>query len=164
MLVSGWTKPDLWTGSQQRDTHAQTRTNAHNVALTETDLNCDQSNSFPTPGSPEGRSSPFASMYIPHMCACLYKTSLVSPGSPQVWSLKVEQEVEKNRALAEALQTLATERQQLQQSLCRSGRSSTLGVLSEDDFFDAVSGQRRRTKHVVSVWGIAHFFATFVQT
>lgn len=56
-----------------------------------------------------------------------------------MWSLKVEQEVEKNKALAEALQTLATEQHQLQQSLCRSGRSSTLSILNEDDFFDAVS-------------------------
>lgn len=71
----------------------------------------------------------------------------------------MEQEVEKNRALAEALQTLATERQQLQQSLCRSGRSSTLSILSEDDFFDAVSGQRRLTEHFVSFWDVANFFA-----
>lgn len=61
----------------------------------------------------------------------------------------MEQEVEKNKALAEALQTLATEQHQLQQSLCRSGRSSTLSILNEDDFFDAVSGQRLLTKHLV---------------
>lgn len=60
----------------------------------------------------------------------------------QVWSLKLEQEVEKNKALTEALQTLATEHHELQQSLCKSRRSSTLGTLTEDDFYDAVSGQQ----------------------
>lgn len=56
-----------------------------------------------------------------------------------MWSLKLEQEVEKNKALVEALQSLATE--QPQPSPCRSGRSSTLSVLNHDDFFDALSGQ-----------------------
>lgn len=74
--------------------------------------------------------------------------------SPQVWTLQLEQEVEKNKALAEALQTLASEHHQLQQSLCRSGRSSTLGALSEDDFFDAVSGQRRPAKGFMSLCAI----------
>ncbi len=60
----------------------------------------------------------------------------------QVWSLKLEQEVEKNKALTEALQTLATEHHELQQSLCKSRRSSTLSALTEDDFYDAVSGQQ----------------------
>lgn len=66
-----------------------------------------------------------------------------------MWSLKLEQEVEKNKALAEALQTLATEHQQLQQSLSGSGRSSTLSFLNQDDFFDAVSGQHLLTEHCV---------------
>ncbi|XP_070700711.1 oxysterol-binding protein-related protein 1-like [Pempheris klunzingeri] len=57
----------------------------------------------------------------------------------EVWSLKLEQEVEKNKALTEALQTLASEHHELQQSLCKSRRSSTLGTLTEDDFYDAVS-------------------------
>lgn len=60
----------------------------------------------------------------------------------QVWSLKLEQEVEKNKALTEALQTLATEHHELKQSLYKSRRSSTLTTLTEDDFFDAVSGQQ----------------------
>lgn len=60
----------------------------------------------------------------------------------QVWSLKLEQEVEKNKALTEALQTFATEHHELQQSLCKSRRSSTLSTLTEDDFYDAVSGQQ----------------------
>uniref|UniRef100_A0A8C2YYA2 Oxysterol-binding protein n=1 Tax=Cyclopterus lumpus TaxID=8103 RepID=A0A8C2YYA2_CYCLU len=57
----------------------------------------------------------------------------------QVWSLKCEQEVEKNKALTEALQTLATEHHDLKHSLCKSRRSSTLSTLTEDDFYDAVS-------------------------
>lgn len=67
----------------------------------------------------------------------------------QVWSLKLEQEVEKNKALTEALQTLATEHQELQQSLCKSRRSSTLITLTEDDFYDAVSGQQPLAGHLV---------------
>lgn len=59
----------------------------------------------------------------------------------QVWSVKLEQEVEKNKALREALQTLVTEHQELEQSLCKSRRSPTLSTLTEDDFYDAVSGQ-----------------------
>uniref|UniRef100_A0A669D7T0 Oxysterol-binding protein n=1 Tax=Oreochromis niloticus TaxID=8128 RepID=A0A669D7T0_ORENI len=57
----------------------------------------------------------------------------------QVWSLKVEQEVEKNKALTEALQTLATENHELKQSLSKRRKSSNLSTLNEDDFYDAVS-------------------------
>uniref|UniRef100_A0A7N9ARX3 Oxysterol-binding protein n=1 Tax=Mastacembelus armatus TaxID=205130 RepID=A0A7N9ARX3_9TELE len=57
----------------------------------------------------------------------------------QVWNLKLEQEVEKNKALSEALQTLATEHHELKQSLSKSRRSSTLSTLTEDDFYDALS-------------------------
>lgn len=60
----------------------------------------------------------------------------------QVWSLKVEQEVEKNKALTEALQTLATENHELKQSLSKRRKSSNLSTLNEDDFYDAVSGQQ----------------------
>uniref|UniRef100_A0A7N8XDT8 Oxysterol-binding protein n=1 Tax=Mastacembelus armatus TaxID=205130 RepID=A0A7N8XDT8_9TELE len=56
-----------------------------------------------------------------------------------VWNLKLEQEVEKNKALSEALQTLATEHHELKQSLSKSRRSSTLSTLTEDDFYDALS-------------------------
>uniref|UniRef100_A0A8C8JYZ1 Oxysterol-binding protein n=1 Tax=Oncorhynchus tshawytscha TaxID=74940 RepID=A0A8C8JYZ1_ONCTS len=67
--------------------------------------------------------------------------------SLQVWSLKLEQEVEKNKLLTEALQTLATEHQDLdQQSLCKGRRSSTLSTLTEDDFYDALSGQSNPTE------------------
>lgn len=67
----------------------------------------------------------------------------------QAWSLKLEQEVEKNKALTEALQTLATEHYELQQSLYQSRRSSTLSTLTEDDFYDALSGQQLLTKQFV---------------
>uniref|UniRef100_A0A8C4NM04 Oxysterol-binding protein n=1 Tax=Dicentrarchus labrax TaxID=13489 RepID=A0A8C4NM04_DICLA len=57
----------------------------------------------------------------------------------QVWSLKLEQEVEKNKALTEALRTLATDHHELKQSLCKTRRLSNLSTLTEDDFYDAVS-------------------------
>lgn len=61
----------------------------------------------------------------------------------QVWSLKLEEEVEKNKALTEALQTLATEHDELKQSLSKSRRSSsTLSTVTKDDFYDAESGQQ----------------------
>lgn len=52
--------------------------------------------------------------------------------------LKLEQEVEKNKILSEALQTLATEHHELERSVvrCSSPRSA---ILSEDDFYDALS-------------------------
>uniref|UniRef100_A0A674DXC1 Oxysterol-binding protein n=1 Tax=Salmo trutta TaxID=8032 RepID=A0A674DXC1_SALTR len=54
-----------------------------------------------------------------------------------VRSLKLEQEVEKNKILSEALQTLATEHHELEQSVVTG--SIPQGALSEDDFHDAVS-------------------------
>jgi len=59
-----------------------------------------------------------------------------------VWSLKLEQEEEKNKALTEALQTLATDHHELKQSFSKYRRSSTLSTLTADDFYDAVSGQQ----------------------
>ncbi|XP_053368544.1 oxysterol-binding protein-related protein 1 [Clarias gariepinus] len=53
-------------------------------------------------------------------------------------SLKLEQEVEKNKILSEALQTLATEHHELEQSVVR-GSSPRSAILSEDDFYDALS-------------------------
>lgn len=51
--------------------------------------------------------------------------------------------MEKNKALTEALQTIATEHHELKQSLCKSRRSSALSALTgDDDFYDAVSGQQ----------------------
>lgn len=59
-----------------------------------------------------------------------------------MWSLKFEQEVEKNRALTEALQTLTTENHQVERSRGKSRRSSVLSTFNEDDFYDALSGQQ----------------------
>ncbi|XP_059399305.1 oxysterol-binding protein-related protein 1 isoform X1 [Carassius carassius] len=52
-------------------------------------------------------------------------------------SLKLEQELEKNKILSEALQTLATEHHELEQSVVKG--SSPRSVLSEDEFHDALS-------------------------
>lgn len=57
----------------------------------------------------------------------------------QVRSLKLEQEVEKNKILSEALQTLAAEHHELEQSVVKG--SSPRSPLSEDEFHDAVSGE-----------------------
>uniref|UniRef100_A0A3Q3MKR6 Oxysterol-binding protein n=1 Tax=Mastacembelus armatus TaxID=205130 RepID=A0A3Q3MKR6_9TELE len=54
-----------------------------------------------------------------------------------VRSLKLEQVVEKNKILSEALQTLATEHHELEQSVVKG--SSPRSALSEDEFHDAVS-------------------------
>ncbi|XP_068427098.1 oxysterol-binding protein-related protein 1-like [Clinocottus analis] len=72
-------------------------------------------------------------------CAALHLCFELLSKQEEVWSLKCEQEVEKNKALTEALQTLATERHDIEHSLCKSRRSSTLSILTEDDFYDAVS-------------------------
>uniref|UniRef100_A0AAY4DVS8 Oxysterol-binding protein n=1 Tax=Denticeps clupeoides TaxID=299321 RepID=A0AAY4DVS8_9TELE len=55
----------------------------------------------------------------------------------QVRSQKLEQEVEKNKILSEALQTLATEHHELEQSVVKG--SSPRSALSEDEFYDVVS-------------------------
>uniref|UniRef100_H2L7K2 Oxysterol-binding protein n=1 Tax=Oryzias latipes TaxID=8090 RepID=H2L7K2_ORYLA len=70
-------------------------------------------------------------LYI--VCACVH---LCVCGA-QVRSLKLEQEVEKNKILSEALQTLATEHHELEQSVVKG--SSPRSALSDDDFHDAVS-------------------------
>ncbi|XP_034558110.1 oxysterol-binding protein-related protein 1-like isoform X2 [Notolabrus celidotus] len=72
-------------------------------------------------------------------CAALHQCLELLTKQEEVWSLKLEQEEEKNKALTEALQTLAAEHHELQRSLCRSRRLSTLSTLTEDDFYDAVS-------------------------
>ena len=53
----------------------------------------------------------------------------------------MEQEVEKNKILSEALKNLATEHHELEKSLNRGRTSPTLSTLTEDDFYDAVSGE-----------------------
>ncbi|MGH0145580.1 UNVERIFIED_CONTAM: hypothetical protein FKN15_042436 [Acipenser sinensis] len=55
----------------------------------------------------------------------------------KVRSLRLEQEQEKSKILSEALQTLATEHHELEQSVVK--RSPSQSVLSEDEFYDAVS-------------------------
>ncbi|XP_071773109.1 oxysterol-binding protein-related protein 1-like isoform X1 [Centroberyx gerrardi] len=72
-------------------------------------------------------------------CAGLHLCLGLLSKQEEVWSLKLEQEVEKNKALTEALQTLATEHHELKQAQCKGRRSPTLSTLTEDDFYDAVS-------------------------
>uniref|UniRef100_A0A6Q2XRU4 Oxysterol-binding protein n=1 Tax=Esox lucius TaxID=8010 RepID=A0A6Q2XRU4_ESOLU len=70
---------------------------------------------------------------------CLNLSHCLSLFSRQdgVRSLKLEQEVEKTKILSEALQTLATEHHDLEQSIVKG--SSPRSALSEDEFYDAVS-------------------------
>ncbi|XP_014747517.1 PREDICTED: oxysterol-binding protein-related protein 1-like [Sturnus vulgaris] len=56
-----------------------------------------------------------------------------------VRNLKLEHEQEKNKILSEALETLATEHHELEQSLVKG--SPPLSILSEEQFYDAVSGK-----------------------
>uniref|UniRef100_A0A8C4NLW2 Oxysterol-binding protein n=1 Tax=Dicentrarchus labrax TaxID=13489 RepID=A0A8C4NLW2_DICLA len=72
-------------------------------------------------------------------CAALHLCLELLSKQEEVWSLKLEQEVEKNKALTEALRTLATDHHELKQSLCKTRRLSNLSTLTEDDFYDAVS-------------------------
>ncbi|XP_035527412.1 oxysterol-binding protein-related protein 1-like isoform X2 [Morone saxatilis] len=72
-------------------------------------------------------------------CAALHLCLELLSKQEEVWSLKLEQEVEKNKALTEALRTLATDHHELKQSLCKTRRLSALSTLTEDDFYDAVS-------------------------
>uniref|UniRef100_A0A8U7MRV7 Oxysterol-binding protein n=1 Tax=Corvus moneduloides TaxID=1196302 RepID=A0A8U7MRV7_CORMO len=55
----------------------------------------------------------------------------------KVRNLKLEHEQEKNKILSEALETLATEHHELEQSLAKG--SPPLSILSEEQFYDAVS-------------------------
>uniref|UniRef100_A0A670Y4U7 Oxysterol-binding protein n=1 Tax=Pseudonaja textilis TaxID=8673 RepID=A0A670Y4U7_PSETE len=55
----------------------------------------------------------------------------------QVRNLKLEHEQEKNKILSEALETLATEHHELEQSLVKG--SPPLSILSEEQFYDAIS-------------------------
>ncbi|XP_059975238.1 oxysterol-binding protein-related protein 1 isoform X2 [Mesoplodon densirostris] len=57
--------------------------------------------------------------------------------SLEVRNFKLEQEQEKNKILSEALATLATEHHELEQSLVKG--SPPLSILSEDEFYDALS-------------------------
>lgn len=51
----------------------------------------------------------------------------------------MEQEQEKNKILSEALEALATEHHELEQSLVEG--SPPPDILSEDEFYDALSGK-----------------------
>ncbi|KAI4905530.1 hypothetical protein NFI96_012444, partial [Prochilodus magdalenae] len=62
-------------------------------------------------------------------------------GEAPVWSVKLEQEVEKNKILSEALQRLVTERHQLKQALSEGRKSPTPSVLTDDEFYDALTGE-----------------------
>lgn len=55
--------------------------------------------------------------------------------------MRLEQEVEKNKLLSEALQKLATEHQRLKENLSPGRNSPSLSSLPEDEFYDAVSGE-----------------------
>ncbi|KAI1891375.1 hypothetical protein AGOR_G00143170 [Albula goreensis] len=70
-------------------------------------------------------------------CAALRHCLSLFSQQDGVRSLKLEQEVEKNKILSEALQTLATEHHELEQSVVKG--SSPRSALSEDEFYDAVS-------------------------
>ncbi|XP_061110524.1 oxysterol-binding protein-related protein 1-like isoform X1 [Conger conger] len=71
-------------------------------------------------------------------CASLRSCLELLSQHEEVWSLKLEQEVEKNKILSEALQTLATEHHSLKQSLSRT-RSLPQGTFPEYEFYDAYS-------------------------
>lgn len=55
--------------------------------------------------------------------------------------MKLEQEVTKNKVLSEALQKLANEHHQLKQSFSPGRKSLNPSALTEDEFYDAVSGE-----------------------
>ncbi|OXB61277.1 hypothetical protein ASZ78_010193 [Callipepla squamata] len=67
----------------------------------------------------------------------LYLTKDLIDLQSQVRNLKLEHEQEKNKILSEALETLATEHHELEQSLVKG--SPPLSIISEEQFYDAVS-------------------------
>ncbi|XP_036442648.1 oxysterol-binding protein-related protein 1 isoform X1 [Colossoma macropomum] len=79
-------------------------------------------------------------------CSALHQCLDLFSKQQGVCSLKLEQEVEKNKILSEALQTLATEHHELEQSVVR-GSSPRSAVVSEDDFYDAVSDSDSEHSH-----------------
>uniref|UniRef100_A0AAR2JG36 Oxysterol-binding protein n=1 Tax=Pygocentrus nattereri TaxID=42514 RepID=A0AAR2JG36_PYGNA len=86
----------------------------------------------------------WASHWVPltfaQSCIYVYFSSVDYLFVLQVWSVKLEQEVEKNKILSEALQTLATERHRLKQALSKDRESPTPSTLTEDEFYDALTG------------------------
>ncbi|KAJ8401521.1 hypothetical protein AAFF_G00384400 [Aldrovandia affinis] len=71
-------------------------------------------------------------------CATLRSCLGLLSQQEEVWSLKLEQEVEKNKILSEALQNLATEHHHLERSLTKN-RSLPRSAFPDYEFFDAVS-------------------------
>nr|XP_023682531.1 oxysterol-binding protein-related protein 1-like isoform X1 [Paramormyrops kingsleyae]XP_023682532.1 oxysterol-binding protein-related protein 1-like isoform X1 [Paramormyrops kingsleyae]XP_023682533.1 oxysterol-binding protein-related protein 1-like isoform X1 [Paramormyrops kingsleyae]XP_023682534.1 oxysterol-binding protein-related protein 1-like isoform X1 [Paramormyrops kingsleyae]XP_023682535.1 oxysterol-binding protein-related protein 1-like isoform X1 [Paramormyrops kingsleyae]XP_02 len=71
------------------------------------------------------------------VCAALRYCLTLFSQHEGVRSQKLEHEVEKNKILSEALQTLATEHHELEQSVVKG--SSPQSALSEDEFYDAIS-------------------------
>ncbi|XP_068955907.1 oxysterol-binding protein-related protein 1 isoform X2 [Petaurus breviceps papuanus] len=70
-------------------------------------------------------------------CAALNDCLNLFTRQEGVRNLKLEQEQEKNKILSEALETLATEHHELEQSLVKG--SPPLSILSEEEFYDALS-------------------------
>lgn len=68
----------------------------------------------------------------------MQRNSLGLQEPAQVRNFKLEQEQEKNKILSEALETLATEHHELERSLVEG--SLPVSILSEDEFYDALSG------------------------
>ncbi|XP_074063430.1 oxysterol-binding protein-related protein 1 isoform X2 [Macrotis lagotis] len=70
-------------------------------------------------------------------CAALNDCLNLFTKQEGVRNLKLEQEQEKNKILSEALETLATEHHELEQSLVKG--SPPLSIFSEEEFYDALS-------------------------
>ncbi|XP_038622422.1 oxysterol-binding protein-related protein 1 isoform X1 [Tachyglossus aculeatus] len=70
-------------------------------------------------------------------CAALSDCLNLFTAQEEVRNLKLEHEQEKNKILSEALETLATEHHELEQSLVKG--SPPLSILSEEEFYDALS-------------------------
>ncbi|KAM8966778.1 oxysterol-binding protein-related protein 1 isoform 2-T2 [Pelodytes ibericus] len=71
-------------------------------------------------------------------CTALGNCLLLFTKQERARNCKLEQEQEKSKILSEALQTLATEHHELEQSLVK-GTPPHHSILSEDEFYDAVS-------------------------
>ncbi|KAM3929397.1 oxysterol-binding protein-related protein 1 isoform 2-T2 [Leptodactylus fuscus] len=71
-------------------------------------------------------------------CRALDDCLLLFTRHDKVRNLKLEHEQEKSKILSEALQTLATEHHELEQSLVK-GTPPHHSILSEDEFYDAIS-------------------------
>ncbi|XP_072008157.1 oxysterol-binding protein-related protein 1 isoform X2 [Engystomops pustulosus] len=71
-------------------------------------------------------------------CTALADSLLLFTKHEKARNLKLEHEQEKSKILSEALQTLATEHHELEQSLVK-GTPPHHSILSEDEFYDALS-------------------------